>query len=214
MIVSFVASPKLLQGVALAASKDQTRRILNGVQVEVTAQGKLTMVATNGKLLVCANARKLGVQDVTVRQPGSVIIPADFIERTSRFFSGFKLVEYKIDTTNDTSDWISVRGGDYNIKGILIAGDYPKWRNVIPTQELAVTDMGFAGQYMKLFSNVNSYLNGAAGISGSGLRLWYSGPMAAFRICPLDHTGWVGVFMPMRDGDTEWKKELGSLVEE
>jgi DNA polymerase III sliding clamp (beta) subunit (PCNA family) len=111
---------RALKAVALAASIEETRYYLKGVNIEVK-DNNLTMVATNGHLL-------MGMQFPTDAAPCNIIIPLDLIRRI-KLVRKIDEAELEIEGTQVT---IRYAGGVYG--AAVVDGSFPDWRRICPKE--------------------------------------------------------------------------------
>ncbi len=133
MKCSFNIPPKWLKAVALFASRDQTRYVINGVQVELMADRTIILVATDGRRLL-AVAPKDDITNVDCDEwPASFIIPDELIE-------AMPPIEHPKSTLRVSYADNAHGGGDVTISGNYdvsrgaVPGNYPNWRQVVPDE--------------------------------------------------------------------------------
>ena len=107
------------------ASADQTRRVLNGIHIDLEGKGerKATLVACDGRRLTCCNSLNL-----PIKAKGGVIVP------TTKFLTWPGLGdECSIGTgTSKTTGWFCLAAGPWTYRVKLVEGVYPNWRQVLP----------------------------------------------------------------------------------
>ena len=115
-----------LKAVACAVMTDETRCYIKGVHIEFSQNG-ITLVATNGHLLIAA-FKKLD-EDDTPDGPNT-IIPIDMVNRIKLARKAPEMVKIEIDGM-----LVTIEHGEVKIMGHAIEGTFPEWRNVIPKGE-------------------------------------------------------------------------------
>lgn len=114
-----------LRKTSYAISTDETRYVLNGIYTSFK-EGKLTLVATDG--------RRLAMVDTELEFPESnetdVIVPSKAIQELQRLSDdGSEAVQVKLSDSQ-----ISFSVGDNLLVSKLIEGNYPNYRQVIPSE--------------------------------------------------------------------------------
>ena len=114
-----------IERVARAASRDETRPVLTGVLVRVGAEG-LTLVATD--------SYRLAVESVTLESPPAeqveAIIPARALSELARLAGG-KGETAEMVLSESTALF---RIGDMRLTSRLIDGQFPDYRQLVPTE--------------------------------------------------------------------------------
>lgn len=112
-----------LRKTSYAISTDETRYVLNGIFASFR-EGKLTLVATDG--------RRLAMVDTDLEFPESnesdVIIPTKAIQELQRLAGDDGVVVVKLSDSQ-----VSFTVGDTLLVSKLIEGNYPNYRQVIPS---------------------------------------------------------------------------------
>ncbi|MHB8510770.1 MAG: DNA polymerase III subunit beta [Actinomycetota bacterium] len=109
--------------VTKAASHDEARPILTGVLIEAMAE-KLTLVATD--------SYRLAVREVTAPNSsleGKRVVPARALSEAIKAAEG----ESEVSVTLGESQF-AVRAGGRTLVTRLIEGDFPNWRQLLPTE--------------------------------------------------------------------------------
>lgn len=120
--VDAAAFTEALARVTVAASKDQSRPILTGVLLEAH-DGAITMVATDSYRLAKQELdATIGLEDGT-----SVLVPAAAMAEVVRLFGRADKLQLNFGERNMT-----VTSGDTRLDARLIAGEYPRYRQVVP----------------------------------------------------------------------------------
>jgi len=107
-----------------AVSDDETRFFMNGVFIEKT-EGKLVMVATDGRRLAYISKDADNIKDFT-----GVIIPPKILNIILKRAGDEGLIAVSV-----TSKTIFIRFGSYNLSSVLIEGNFPNYRKVIPEDQ-------------------------------------------------------------------------------
>ena len=107
-----------------AISDDETRYFMNGVYFE-KAEDKFAMVATDGRRLAFINKSVTGVPDF----PG-IIIPPKILNVVYKRAGDEGIVGISI-----TDKIIFIQFGSYKLSSILIEGQFPNYRRVIPENQ-------------------------------------------------------------------------------
>jgi DNA polymerase-3 subunit beta len=110
---------------AFAVSDDETRYFMNGVYCE-KAEGKLIMVGTDGRRLAFIS---LDTGDAIQEFPG-IIIPPKILNIIVRRAGDEGLIAISI-----TDKIIFVKFGSYMLSSVLIEGQFPNYRRVIPDEQ-------------------------------------------------------------------------------
>lgn len=115
---------KYLTALNHVASTDETRFILNGVLLE-NANGKALGVATDGRRLITANFH-IDMEDMP-----NVLIPSEAIMALDVLETGF---DVDISLSDDKSTLRLSRATRLTVvvENMLVHGQYPKWRIVLP----------------------------------------------------------------------------------
>jgi len=107
-----------------AISDDETRYFMNGVYFE-KAEDKFIMVATDGRRLAFANKNISGIPDF----PG-IIIPPKILNIVLKRAGDEGMAGISI-----TDKIIFIQFGSYKLSSILIEGQFPNYRRVIPENQ-------------------------------------------------------------------------------
>lgn len=164
--MKIVVSRNELQAVSLFASTDNSRYILNGVNIEVKPEKPPLLVATDGRRL--AAIESVAEQQEEITEPHSFVISSEFIAlivRVSKSCGGKVLKWLTLETKPGSTRLVaSVFGGHVSLdaeKNALIEGNYPTWRKTIPDASLprqALTEVGFNAEYIGDFAKVAKLL--------------------------------------------------------
>jgi len=109
--------------VSYAASPDESRRVLNGVLLSLRA-GMLTTAATDGRRLALVE------KALTESMPGEgdVILPPKAVGEILKLESGDQPLTVQL-----TERQVSFRAGNTLVSSKLVEGNYPNYRQVIPS---------------------------------------------------------------------------------
>lgn len=123
----------LIERVAFAASTEETRPILNGVLWEM-ADGAMSMVATDGHRLAVTRFPVAGVGG----RPDAILHPRA-LTRVAQLYAGGETV-----TVTHAGNHLQFRGEGWELVTRLVAGPYPSYRSVLPSDNdrVLVADRG------------------------------------------------------------------------
>jgi DNA polymerase-3 subunit beta len=115
----------MIQETIFAVSDDETRYFMNGVFFE-KSEDKLIMVATDGRRLAyISKAAGAGVEDF----PG-IIVPPKILNILMKRAGDEGMVSVSI-----TDKTIFIQFGSYKLSSVLIEGQFPNYRKVIPENQ-------------------------------------------------------------------------------
>lgn len=169
---------RALKAVATAASTEQTRYYLNGVNLQV-ANGYATMIATNGHIL-------MGVQHATDGDACSCIIPLALIKSLKLDRKAGDMAEFSFDGKD-----ISIRYAGNVYGSGAIDAVFPDWRRVVPRD----TPSGVAAQLNPDY--LAAFAAAARLMGGKGIEVAHNGLNPALVAW---HDDALGVIMPVRAG--------------
>jgi DNA polymerase-3 subunit beta len=112
---------EMINQTVFSVSDDETRFFMNGVYFEKN-EGKLAMVATDGRRLAYIEKEESAVNDFT-----GIIIPPKILNIITKRAGDEGLIEISV-----TDKIIFVRFGVYYLSSVLIEGQFPNYRKVIP----------------------------------------------------------------------------------
>jgi DNA polymerase III sliding clamp (beta) subunit (PCNA family) len=126
------AFKKALREALECASTDSSRHVINGACLDLTQPGCHSVVGTDGRHLFSANTFQFDL-------PQSVIVP----NRKFLAWSGFNAdgnwrVGVLIDKKGEP-EWLELQSDHWSIVTKPISGNYPNWRQVVPTEDRNVT---------------------------------------------------------------------------
>ncbi|MCL2319796.1 MAG: DNA polymerase III subunit beta [Treponema sp.] len=115
----------MIQETVFAVSDDETRYFMNGVFFE-KAEGKFVMVATDGRRLayIAKNAGE-GASDFT-----GIIIPPKILNIVMKRAGDEGMAEISV-----TDKTVFINFGSYRLSSVLIEGQFPNYRRVIPENQ-------------------------------------------------------------------------------
>lgn len=121
----------MIDKTAFAVGKEETRHFLTGVFMERNEDGKLVMVATDGKRLACV--KRAFEQEIPSFTPS--ILPVSFLNNLKSIGSGDGIMSIAI---KDQCVYANIEG--HYIYSLLVSGNYPVYQKVIPSSfEYTVT---------------------------------------------------------------------------
>jgi len=140
------------------ASSDQTRRVLNGIFIDLEGNGdrKATLVATDGRRLTCCNSMSLPIQT-----KHGVIVPI------TKFLIWTGLGdECSLGIgTRKTSGWFCLKAGPWTYQAKLVEGQYPNWRQVLPGRDDMQHQIAFADPDVLAIKKLLPTLPGGDGVA-------------------------------------------------
>jgi len=107
-----------------AVSDDETRYFMNGVYLE-KVEDKIIMVATDGRRLAYIDKEAQNVQDFS-----GIIVHPKILNVISKRAGDEGLIAISV-----TEKMIFFRFGSYNFSSILLEGQFPNYRRVIPEEQ-------------------------------------------------------------------------------
>lgn len=119
----------MLRKTSFAISTDESRYVLNGIFISLK-EHKLTMVATDGRRLALADEEV----DVSEKSQGEFIVPAKAVNELNRLLQDKGEIELKYTDNQAAFTLKDEKGSSVLIITKLIEGNYPNYRQVIPTE--------------------------------------------------------------------------------
>jgi len=119
----------MLKKTSFAISTDESRYVLNGIFFSLKDH-KLTMVATDGRRLALADEEL----DVSEKSQGEFIVPAKAVNELTRLLQAKGEVEIKYSENQAAFTLKDEKGSTVLIITKLIEGNYPNYRQVIPSE--------------------------------------------------------------------------------
>ena len=114
----------MIQETIFAVSDDETRYFMNGVFFE-KAEDKFIMVATDGRRLAYITKKAAGVGDFS-----GIIIPPKILNMVTKRAGDEGMAQLSI-----TDKTIFIQFGSYKLSSVLIEGQFPNYRRVIPDKQ-------------------------------------------------------------------------------
>lgn len=191
-MTTFTFDIRALKATAIAASNEETRYYLKGVNIEHTPTGPI-FVATDGHRLI---ATRHDWQDATPAHFAPVIVPLTLIKRI-KINRKVDDATMTIDAKEDGAIAVSIYYAGATYAENAIAGTFPNWRAVMP-RECDGTVAQYNPAYLESFAEAGRILEGgkcgvAVAVSYNGgspalVRFWHDDkPVQSF-----------GVLMPLR----------------
>lgn len=119
----------MMKKTSFATSTDESRYVLNGIFVSMK-DNKLTMVATDGRRLALVDEEV----DIPEAALGDYIIPSKAINELNRMLTDAGDVELRMGDNQASMNLLPEKGPKVNITTKLIEGNYPNYRQVIPSE--------------------------------------------------------------------------------
>jgi DNA polymerase III subunit beta len=119
----------MLRKTSFAISTDETRFVLNGIFFSLKDH-KITMVATDGRRLALVDEEV----DIPVESDGEFIVPTKAINELNRLLTTNGQVEVKFTENQAAFALQDEKGSSVLIISKLIEGNYPNYRQVIPSE--------------------------------------------------------------------------------
>ena len=114
----------MINQTVFAVSDDETRYFMNGVFIEKT-EGKLIMVATDGRRLAYIDKEEKNSKDFT-----GIIVPPKILTIIQKRAGDEGLISLSV-----TDKVIFIKFGSYSLSSILLEGQFPNYRKVIPEEQ-------------------------------------------------------------------------------
>ena len=114
----------MVQETIFAISDDETRYFLNGVYLEKTGDD-MSMVATDGRRLSFISKKVSGIDDFS-----GIIIPPKILNLVIKHSGEEGMIRLSV---NDKT--IYIQFGSYKLSSILIEGQFPNYKRVIPDDQ-------------------------------------------------------------------------------
>jgi DNA polymerase-3 subunit beta len=119
----------MMKKTSFATSSDESRYVLNGIFVSMK-DNKLTMVATDGRRLALVDEEV----DIPEAALGDYIIPSKAINELNRLMTDAGKVELRFGDNQASMILLPEKGPKVSITTKLIEGNYPNYRQVIPSE--------------------------------------------------------------------------------
>ncbi len=174
---------RMLSGVYYAVSADDSRKVLTGILISVH-DGLLTMVGTDGK--------RMAVYEKTAEAcdgEGDAVVPLKAANELKRMLEGDETVEIAFSDRG-----CMVKSSGFVLVSRLIEGNYPNYRQVIPTSFKDEAEISSA-DFLKKISTVSmvlsaeSYINVKFSSGSLGLHAFSQDVGEADEIMELNYQG-------------------------
>lgn len=119
----------MMKKTSFAISTDESRYVLNGIFISLKDH-KMTMVATDGRRLAMVDEEL----DVSEKSQGEFIAPAKAVNELNRLLQDKGNVEVRYTDNQASFTLKDEKNGSVLIVTKLIEGNYPNYRQVIPTE--------------------------------------------------------------------------------
>ena len=119
----------MMRKTSFAISTDESRYVLNGIFISLKDH-KMTMVATDGRRLALVDEEV----DVTEASQGEFIVPAKAVNELNRLLQDKGEVEIRYADNQASFTLKDEKGSSVLIITKLIEGNYPNYRQVIPSE--------------------------------------------------------------------------------
>src|SRR6516165_2600851 len=119
----------MMRKTSFAISTDESRYVLNGIFLSLKDH-KLTLVATDGRRLALVDEEV----DISEKSQGEFIVPAKAVNELNRLLQDKGEVELRYAENQASFTLRDERGSSVLIITKLIEGNYPNYRQVIPTE--------------------------------------------------------------------------------
>ncbi len=119
----------MLKKTSFAVSTDDSRYVLNGIYISLKDH-KMTMVATDGRRLALVDEEV----DVSEKSQGEFIIPAKTVNELNRLLLDKGELEVRFAENQASFTLKDEKGSSILVISKLIEGNYPNYRQVIPSE--------------------------------------------------------------------------------
>jgi DNA polymerase-3 subunit beta len=119
----------MMKKTSFAISTDESRYVLNGIFISLKDH-KMTMVATDGRRLALVDEEV----DVSEKSQGEFIVPAKTVNELNRLLQEKGEVELRYAENQASFTLKDEKGSSILIVTKLIEGNYPNYRQVIPSE--------------------------------------------------------------------------------
>ena len=119
----------MLKKTSFAISTDESRYVLNGIFISLKDH-KMTMVATDGRRLALVDEE----MDVPETSQGEFIVPTKAVNELSRLLQDKGEVDINFSANQAAFALRDEKGSSVWILSKLVEGNYPNYRQVIPTE--------------------------------------------------------------------------------
>jgi DNA polymerase-3 subunit beta len=118
---------EMINQTVFAVSDDETRFFMNGVFLE-KSENKIVMVATDGRRLAFIEKDANNIEDFS-----GIIVPPKILNIIAKRAGDEGLINISV-----SGKIIFIRFGTYNLSSVLLEGQFPNYRKVIPEEQLSV----------------------------------------------------------------------------
>lgn len=152
--ITFRISPKALLAMRELQHTDESRFVLCGVHFEIHPDGKVLLITTNGRYLAILKADTIvggtlkELIEFTVDYPFVRFLPKPLGSEFDKI-----LVHYD-------GAKVHFHSQDQLISHDVIKGDFPKWRQVLPTTPFAAFEVSINPEYLHVFMKASKLLCG------------------------------------------------------
>jgi DNA polymerase III subunit beta len=129
VVLSQETARSMLKKTSFAISTDESRYVLNGIFISLKDH-KMTMVATDGRRLALVEEEV----DVSDKSQGEFIIPSKAVNELIRLLQDKGELEIRYTENQASFTLKDEKGSGILIVSKLIEGNYPNYRQVIPTE--------------------------------------------------------------------------------
>jgi DNA polymerase-3 subunit beta len=119
----------MLRKTSFAVSTDESRYVLNGIFISLKDH-KMTVVATDGRRLALVDEEV----DISEKSQGEFIVPAKAVDELNRLLQDKGEVVIKFGENQASFDLKDDKGFSVLVITKLIEGNYPNYRQVIPSE--------------------------------------------------------------------------------
>ena len=119
----------MLKKTSFAISTDESRFVLNGIFISLK-EHKMTMVATDGRRLALVDEEV----DIPEGSQGEIIIPTKTVSELNRLLDDSGEIEIKLTENQAAFRLTDEKGFSILIISKLVEGNYPNYRQVIPSE--------------------------------------------------------------------------------
>jgi DNA polymerase III subunit beta len=119
----------MMKKTSFAVSTDESRYVLNGIFISLKDH-KMTMVATDGRRLALVDEEV----DISEKSSGEFIVPAKAVNELNRLLQDKGEVEIKFGDNQASFSLKEEKGMSVLLITKLIEGNYPNYRQVIPSE--------------------------------------------------------------------------------
>jgi hypothetical protein len=204
----------------LFASTDETRYQLCSVLIEVRAARQPTVVATDGRRLVCIESEAEQLKD-ELTDDHQILLRSDFVKpicALSKALGGKLYPWLQIENKPGSRRvFVSSVGGDFYLESeetALVEGEYPNWRQCLPSkkaQKVGITAIALNSEQIADFARAAKVLEAKTPI----IQMHLVGKEQQVEVRILGEDNFYGLVMQCKlDEEMEYQPEFVSIVEE